>query len=303
MAKSVSVIIVAHNSKEHIGNCLKSVIESSSFLEIDTFLEIIVVDDGSTDDTVIQAQLFKDNCNLNIIENRVCLGPGASRNIGYSNSSSEYLFFIDADCIADKQWISCGIQSLEPPDIVAVEGALYYAKPFPSFINRVPLNPFYNLSKKDFLTVPGRDYGAGNIAVKRWALQDVNGFNSSRYRIGREDTDLGFRLKEKGIFSFNENMRVTHKAETWKFRELIASANRYSADVYFFKDYKTFPFRCGCILHPMFLLMLLFPPLVFIKYRVRSLRDFFFAPQFYMYLFVLRLTIWKAAVREKVFLL
>ena len=100
MAKKVSVIIPAYNEEEVIGNCLKSLLKQ-------TFkpLEIIVVDDGSTDNTISivkNCQLSTVNCQL---FRQKHLGPGPARNLGASNAKGEILIFVDADMTFDKGFI------------------------------------------------------------------------------------------------------------------------------------------------------------------------------------------------------
>ena len=100
MAKKVSLIIPAYNEEEVIGNCLKSLLKQ-------TFkpLEIIVVDDGSTDNTISivkNCQLSTVNCQL---FRQKHLGPGPARNLGASNAKAEILIFVDADMTFDKNFI------------------------------------------------------------------------------------------------------------------------------------------------------------------------------------------------------
>ena len=83
----------------------------------------------------------------------------------------------------------------------------------------------------------------------------------------------------------------------------LRNALRYKADVLFYKDHGFFFFMHRRFMHPKFLLMLLFPFLILVDFRLKSIADFMFVPQFYLYLLVLRLVIWKNAAQEKVFVL
>src|SRR3990167_4182565 len=103
MAKKVSLIIPAYNEEEVIGNCLKSLLKQ-------TFkpLEIIVVDDGSTDNTISivkNCQLPTVNCQLFCQKH---LGPGSARNLGASKAKGEILIFVDADMTFDKNFVKIG---------------------------------------------------------------------------------------------------------------------------------------------------------------------------------------------------
>ncbi|WMJ84719.1 glycosyltransferase family 2 protein [Oscillospiraceae bacterium LTW-04] len=84
----VSVIIPAHNAEKF----LAKVIESVQHQQRDFPLEIIVVDDGSTDGTADKAQ----SLGVTLIQ-QVKQGAAAARNHGITHSSYGYLFFLDAD--------------------------------------------------------------------------------------------------------------------------------------------------------------------------------------------------------------
>jgi hypothetical protein len=57
------------------------------------------------------------------------------------------------------------------------------------------------------------------------------------------------------------------------------------------------------MLHPRFLAELFFPFLIPLRYPMRSVADLAFVPEFCVYLAVLRLTIWRAALRERILVL
>ena len=88
----VSIIIPVYNGEKYIGKCLKSVINQSL-----NDIQIICVNDGSTDNTISILNHFasKDN-RIKILstENR---GQGSARNIGLKHATGEYISFFDAD--------------------------------------------------------------------------------------------------------------------------------------------------------------------------------------------------------------
>ncbi len=95
MNKLVSVIIPAYNEEKLIADCLRS-------LNKQTYrpLEVIVVDDGSTDNTIQIVKNFK--CKF-LGQNHQ--GPGPARNLGASNAHGEILVFVDADMTFEKNFI------------------------------------------------------------------------------------------------------------------------------------------------------------------------------------------------------
>ncbi|OUQ02420.1 hypothetical protein B5E92_14680 [Erysipelatoclostridium sp. An15] len=93
----LSIIIPAYNIEPYIGRCLESLI-------IQTYknLEIIVVDDGSTDNTL---SIIKEYCNkdnrINVIHKKN-EGVSVARLIGMKKASGEYIGFVDGDDIVEK---------------------------------------------------------------------------------------------------------------------------------------------------------------------------------------------------------
>jgi len=92
----ISVIIPAKNEENNIGNCLTALTQLDA-----SSIEIIVIDNGSDDRTVDIAKLYTD---------KVFIEPNLSiselRNFGAHIAHHDILAFIDADCIADKDWVN-----------------------------------------------------------------------------------------------------------------------------------------------------------------------------------------------------
>ena len=87
----VSVIIPVYNGQKYIKECIESILHQN-LLEI----EIIIVDDGSTDGTGSILKEFEKIFNVVIICSRH-LGLSVSRNLGFNIANGEYIFFVDAD--------------------------------------------------------------------------------------------------------------------------------------------------------------------------------------------------------------
>lgn len=92
----VSIIIPAYNEEEVIEKCIKS-LKEQTYKKI----EIIFVDDGSTDQTLNIVRKFKGI----IILEQNHKGPGNARNFGAKQSKGEILSFVDADMTFDKEFI------------------------------------------------------------------------------------------------------------------------------------------------------------------------------------------------------
>ena len=97
----VSVILPAYNVANYLDDCLESIISQTY-----TNMEIIIVDDGSTDDTAKKADdwLSKDG-RIRVIH-RQNGGLSAARNTGLHYAQGEFIIFIDPDDCIDKNLIS-----------------------------------------------------------------------------------------------------------------------------------------------------------------------------------------------------
>lgn len=99
---SVSVIIPVFNEQKYIKTCLLSLADQTV-----KPLEIIVVDDGSTDSSKVKTQKLKlqlKNQNLLIFEQEH-QGPAKARNLGAKKAKGEILVFVDADMCFDKRYL------------------------------------------------------------------------------------------------------------------------------------------------------------------------------------------------------
>src|SRR5436309_274726 len=87
----VTVVIPAFNAESHIGGALASTRDQRQ-----SDVEVLVVDDGSTDETVRVAERYAGDLNLTILRQRNG-GPAAARNAGIRRARGRYCAFLDAD--------------------------------------------------------------------------------------------------------------------------------------------------------------------------------------------------------------
>ena len=94
----VTVVIPAYNSEKYIKKAVDSAFDQ------DVELEVIVINDASTDGTVKILEEYQTRDNFTLLENEKNLGVAASRNLGVATSRGEYIAFLDADdwWVADK---------------------------------------------------------------------------------------------------------------------------------------------------------------------------------------------------------
>ena len=97
----VSIIIPAYNVERTVRETLESVVNQSY-----KGLEVIIVDDGSTDNTFnIITEFAKDYSNIQVFK-KYNEGLPATRNYGFQFVSGEYLLFLDADDILDESYVT-----------------------------------------------------------------------------------------------------------------------------------------------------------------------------------------------------
>lgn len=113
----VSVLICAYNTEAYIEEAVKAVLKQTY-----SNLEIIIVNDGSTDSTLdILTNLALQDSRIKIINNEYNKGFINSLNMGIQHTNSEYIARTDADDITDKHWIEKIMgQLLSNNDIIAM---------------------------------------------------------------------------------------------------------------------------------------------------------------------------------------
>jgi biofilm PGA synthesis N-glycosyltransferase PgaC len=89
----VSIIVPAYNEEKVVGHCVESILKS----EYKNF-EIILVNDGSKDETLAAMMKFKEHPQVKVLD-KPNGGKASALNLGYSQSKGEILFFVDADGI------------------------------------------------------------------------------------------------------------------------------------------------------------------------------------------------------------
>lgn len=199
-ASLVSVVISTKNEEKNIENCLKSIIFQTYPKEN---IEIIVVDNSSTDKTVEISQKYTDK-----VFNK---GPerSAQRNYGMlEKSSGEYLMFLDADMILSPSVIeSCVKKMKSSADILGI------------YISEVVLGKSYFSKVRRF----ERSFYDGTVVdgarfFEKGAFEQVEGFDDDLY--AAEDWDLDKRLKKVGNLEVLEN-KESFDLKNWGFKEFI----------------------------------------------------------------------------------
>ena len=184
---NVSIVVPAYNAEESIEACVESLVNQQY---PQNKIEIVVVDNRSTDQT--QARLHHFGQNIRIVQERN-RGAAAARNSGIRNTNSNILAFMDADCVADSLWLYHLIRPLTSPEVGLTAGFVTATKP------DHPIQKFGMKIHNTGQAITGLNipYAAGaNIAARRNVLEEVSFYNE-KCRFG-QDVDISWRILQKG---------------------------------------------------------------------------------------------------------
>lgn len=194
-----SVVIPTYNQVDLLRECLRSL--ESQTIGRDDF-EVIVVNDGSEDETSSFLEAYSPGMNIKVINHPRNLGRAAARNSGAKEASGELLICLDGDstveagfiaehlngCGEGKSCVCIGNVTLPPEDDV----------PFKAYLTTRGVHKL-KLGEE----VPFRYSASGNISLKRELFERVGGFDPQFSFYGGEDLDLAIRLHQLGVgFNF-----------------------------------------------------------------------------------------------------
>jgi GT2 family glycosyltransferase len=197
----VSFIIPVLNGEKHIARCLQSIRNQQFPTEQ---YEVLILDNGSTDRTpqIIRKLGFE----FQVIPSA---GVSALRNQGVKQSLGSYLAFVDADMELAPNWLQYGLISFEDCKVVAV-GCFPLMPPKPTWLQKT-LALHRHARYPDRQEVQVAWLGAANLLIRRNDFLAVGGF-SERLET-TEDTDLCYRLGQRGVILHNPGMAAIHWGE------------------------------------------------------------------------------------------
>ena len=200
----VSIIIPCFNSGDFLLEAVESCFRSY-FKEI----EILIVNDGSTDDlTISHLEGFEKSKKVSVLH-QTNQGVANARNYGVKHAKGHFLFFLDADNRIRPEYIGEAVAVMNTrPEVAVVYGKPYFFNETGEAPKRFTARP-YSL---DSLLVG--NYIDMCALVRREAFDQVNGFDESRNLHGWEDWDLWVRIGlKKWGFYFLDKVLYEYRVE------------------------------------------------------------------------------------------
>jgi GT2 family glycosyltransferase len=185
---SASIIIPTFNGSSRIGNCLDSLVKQTAGRNV----EILVVDDGSTDNT---ANVIRDYSSVRLIV-QANAGPASARNRGALEAQGEILLFTDDDCVPMPDWLEAMLGPFRDSEVVGAKGI--YRTHQRSLVAR-----FVQIEYEDKYRImagqPTIDFiDTYSAAFRRDRFLEMTGYDTSFPVACAEDIELSYRMSARG---------------------------------------------------------------------------------------------------------
>lgn len=234
MFTKYSFVIPAFNNKRNLLNslcCLKAVNRSAEYQ-----FEVVVVDDGSTEDLCGALSVFRSHFNLTNIrierDHKSC--RSRARNVGWKSAKGKYIVFLDSDILVKPDYLFQLDRYFSAINNPIVIGNRVHLTTKVLSDNLEDMNAFSNEIKSSlgfsnldyrYLVYSAKSFNGSvipdswlyvyscNMAVEKSHLLSVDGFDENYIEWGLEDIDLAVRLYRQGLaICVNPYLDVFHQA-------------------------------------------------------------------------------------------
>jgi GT2 family glycosyltransferase len=251
----VSIVIVNYNTAQLSVACAESILRQSLRSQI----EIIIVDNGSEDDSVSRFRELPPPVKL--IENGVNLGFAAANNRGIRESTGRYVLLLNSDT----EFLDAGLDSLidymDSDSSVALvtcrllnpDGSTQPSlRRFPTLVSafmdaflltpimvRIPFLAPLTLLEQDYASAHEIEQAAGAFLLIRRDVFDRIGLLDERFFVYYEDVDFCLRLKQSGYRAvYRPDVAVLHRSGgTFRAHRVAAHAARLTSKVHYFSKH------------------------------------------------------------------
>jgi glycosyltransferase involved in cell wall biosynthesis len=220
----LSIIIPAYNEEDYLPACLNDVLAEVARSPDPDDIEVLVVDNASTDAT---ADVAYGMPGVSVVHEPV-KGLTRARQAGLEAASGDIIAFVDADTRMPAGWIARVLRTFErKPNVVCVSGPYIYYDAAAWQRAMVRLYWIFLASPAYWMTrymVVG-----GNFAVRRSALEEIGGFDTSIAFYG-EDTNIARRLKATGRVKFLLRLPMPTSSRRLAAEGMTSTAFKYAAN-------------------------------------------------------------------------
>jgi GT2 family glycosyltransferase len=198
----ITVVVPSYDSLETIRRCVASICAQSMCTDFET----IVFHSGGDDPT----DLLFDLPDVSVVHVGPKTLPAVKRNRGVRVARGDYVAFLDADCVADSDWLRRLRETLDAlgPDVAGVGGSVAFesaATPVAWAMHMTEFAEWLPSTRAGFR----RDFPSCNALYRVDVLRRAGGFPESFFPC--EDTALNARLRAQGFrLGFDPSARVTH---------------------------------------------------------------------------------------------
>ncbi len=248
------MIVPAYNAAATIGRTLEALSRQNCFQPY----EVIVIDDGSSDETPEVVRSFalvkyarQDNA-----------GPAAARNHGARLARGGYLAFTDSDCLPHEDWISQLMAGFSQSHVGAVAGSYGIANPESQLARCIDKEIRWR--HRHLMPEFPQSFGSYNVCIQKKVFEAVGGFNTGYRLASGEDNDLSYKVIAAGWRIFFQRRALVNHFHTarvckylkeqfrhgfWRVKMYQDHPQMMQGDDYtFWKDMLELPWSAACLL-------------------------------------------------------
>ncbi len=190
MNKTVSAYVPCYNAERYLAATLRGLFAQTHAID-----EIIVVDDGSVDNTAQVAQQFP----VKLLRHSANEGLAAARNTAIRHARHDLIASVDADVVPSPTWLERLLEKFTDTNVAGAGGRCVEQFQTTAADRWRGLHLVQDLGERDCIIAPLDNKGLSGFAAvfRKAAIQQVGGYNE-RYRTNWEDWDISVRLREAG---------------------------------------------------------------------------------------------------------
>jgi len=206
----VSIIIPTFNGASRIGSCLDALLQQLAGRDA----EILVVNDGSTDNT---ADVVERYSGIRLIT-QANAGPAAARNRGAREARGKIILFTDDDCVPMLDWLDAMLEPFADPGVVGVRGVYgTHQERLAARFAQIEYEDRYRL----MAGLPRIDFvDTYSAAFRRDCFMEMSGYDISFPVASAEDIELSYRMSARGWkmkFAPAAIVYHTHPDTLWRY--------------------------------------------------------------------------------------